>query len=84
MVPVHNKGDKQILKNYRPISLLPIAGKIYERLVYGRTYEFFIENNLMSKNQVLDQVILALIKLSLSLMKFINPLIIIFESELYF
>ena len=51
MVPVHNKGDKQILKNYRPISLLPIAGKIYERLVYGRTYEFFIENNLMSKNQ---------------------------------
>ena len=24
-VPVHEKGDKQILKNYLPISLLPIA-----------------------------------------------------------
>ena len=45
------KGDKQILKNYRPISLLPIAGKIFERLLYYRMFEFFIANNLMSKNQ---------------------------------
>ena len=31
VVPVHKKDDKQILKNYRPISLLPIADKIFER-----------------------------------------------------
>ena len=31
VVPVHEKGDKQILKYYRPISLLPVAGKIFER-----------------------------------------------------
>ena len=31
VVPVHNIGGKKILKNYRPISLLPIAGKIFER-----------------------------------------------------
>ena len=41
----------QILKNYRPISLLPIAGKNFERLLYGRMFEFFIANNLISKNQ---------------------------------
>ena len=27
-VPIHEKGDKQILKNYRPFTLLPICGKI--------------------------------------------------------
>ena len=51
MVPVHKKGDKQMLKNYRPISLLPTAGKVFERLLYDRMLEFFIENNLISKNQ---------------------------------
>ena len=28
VVPVHKKCDKQILKNYRPVSLLPIVSKI--------------------------------------------------------
>ena len=30
IVPVHKKGDKQIVDNYRPVSLLPILGKIFE------------------------------------------------------
>ena len=51
VVPVHKKGDKQILKNYWPISLLPIAGKIFERFLYDRMFEIFIANNLISKNQ---------------------------------
>ena len=51
VVPIHKKGDKQILKNYRPISLLPITGKIFERLLYDRMFEFFTENNLISDNQ---------------------------------
>ena len=29
IVPVHNKRDKLIIDNYRPISLLPISGKIF-------------------------------------------------------
>ena len=38
-------------KNYGPISLLPIAGKIFERLLYDKMFEFFIANNLISKSQ---------------------------------
>ena len=28
IVPIHKKGDKQTLKNYRLVPLLPICGKI--------------------------------------------------------
>ena len=41
VVPVHKKGNKQSLKNYRPISLLPICSKIFERLVYNEMFTFF-------------------------------------------
>ena len=30
IVPVHKKEDKQIVKDYRPVSLLPICGEIFE------------------------------------------------------
>ena len=50
-VPVFKKGDKQLLKNYRPISLLFIAAIIFERLHYNQMLEFFIRNDLISQNQ---------------------------------
>ena len=51
VVPVFKKGDKQILKNYRPISLLPVCGKIFEKLIFNEMFKFFIENDLISPNQ---------------------------------
>ena len=30
IVPVHKKDDKQMVDNYRPVSLLPILGKSFE------------------------------------------------------
>ena len=44
------KNKKQELKNYRPISLLPVSGKIFQRLLYGSMFTFFTENNLISQN----------------------------------
>ena len=47
IVPIHKKGDKQAVKSYRPVSLLPICGKIFERLVYNEMLNFFLENDLI-------------------------------------
>ena len=51
VVPVHKESDKQVLKNYLPVSLLPICGKVFERLIYNSLFEYFIENDLISPNQ---------------------------------
>ena len=52
VVPIHKKDDKQRLKNYRPISLLPISGKIFEKIIFNELFKFFIENELISPNQL--------------------------------
>ena len=45
------KSDKQSLKNYRPISLLPIFGKFFERIIYNNIFEYLTTNKLISDNQ---------------------------------
>ena len=51
VVPTYKKNDKQLVKNYRPISLFPICGKIFKRLIYNKLFHFFQGNNLISPNQ---------------------------------
>ena len=51
IVPIHKKGGKQNIKNYRPVSLLLICGKIFERLIFNEMLIYFSANNLTSKNQ---------------------------------
>ena len=40
VVSVHKTYDKQLLKDYCPISLLPICGKIHERIPYNSVFDF--------------------------------------------
>ena len=51
IVPIHKKGDKQCIVNYHPVLLLPICGKIFERLIFNPVFEFLEENKLLSPNQ---------------------------------
>ena len=51
IMPVHKKGDKQIVDNYRPVSLLPILGKIFEKIIFNSIFEYLEENNLPCPNQ---------------------------------
>ena len=45
VVPVHKKEDKSLVKNYRPISLLPIFAKVFERVIYISLFNNFLHNN---------------------------------------
>ena len=51
VMPIHKKGDKQTLKNYRPVPFLPICSKIFERLLYNKMFGFFLDKGLISANQ---------------------------------
>ena len=51
IVPVHKRGDKQILKIYRPVLLFPIYGEFFERTIFNEVLNFLLENNLISPNQ---------------------------------
>ena len=45
------KDDEQVINNYRPVSLLPIFGKIIERIIFNNIYRYLDEHNLLNPNQ---------------------------------
>ena len=51
VVPIHKEESKQLVKNCKPVSLLLICGKIFERLLYNEMYPYLIDNNLISAHQ---------------------------------
>ena len=48
---VHKKNSRQHKNNYRPISLLPICSKIFEKILFDSIYLYLHSNMLLSKNQ---------------------------------
>ena len=51
IVPVHKKNDKQLIKNYRPVLLLPVCGKIFEKIIFNLLLKYLEDNNLLNGNQ---------------------------------
>ena len=51
VVPCLKKDSKNLIKNYWPISLLPILSKVFERLTYNSLYNYFIQKILFDECQ---------------------------------
>ena len=51
VTPVYKKGNKELVKNYHPISLTSLVIKTLERLLYNRVFAFIESNNPVSKQQ---------------------------------
>ena len=45
------KNDKRLVNNYRTISLLPMFGKIFGKIIFNRIYVFLLKEELSNPNQ---------------------------------
>ena len=51
VIPLPKPGVKTDLNNYRPISILPILSKIFEKIVYKQLDYYLEQNNILFKHQ---------------------------------
>jgi hypothetical protein len=51
VTPIFKKKDKQLIKNYRPVSLLPLLSKIFEKILFKKIYQHLNDNGLITHNQ---------------------------------
>ena len=51
VTPLFKSDEADLLKNYRPISVLPTFSKILERIIYNRIYSHITENNMLYNKQ---------------------------------
>ena len=50
-IPLFKKGDKTLLENYRPISILPAIFKKFERIMFNQIHSHFLTHNLFYSGQ---------------------------------
>ena len=51
VIPLYKGGDKDDMNSYRPISLLPVLGKLLEKVISVRIVKFFDKFNLFCPQQ---------------------------------
>ena len=45
------KGDKQLIQNYRPVSLLSVCWKIFAKLIFNSLFKYLENNSLLNPYQ---------------------------------
>lgn len=51
VIPIHTKGKKDVLSNYKPVTLVPTLSKDFERLIATQIIKSLDSNNFLSKCQ---------------------------------
>ena len=51
VTPIFKEGDKTEKSNYRPISVLSVISRLFEKLVFDQLYQYMKENGLFSPDQ---------------------------------
>ena len=51
VTPIHKGGDKTSTNNFRPITINPVVGKIFEYVILRRLEDHVFTNNIINSNQ---------------------------------
>ena len=51
VIPLYKSGDRNNIINYRPISLLPVISKIFEKLIHARLISFLDKHDVIYSKQ---------------------------------
>ena len=51
ITPIPKCGDSKLVSNWRPIALVPLPGKVMERLIHKRLLEIILELNILAETQ---------------------------------
>ncbi len=51
IIPIHKKKERDIIENYRPICILPIMAKVFEKIFLKRFKDFIDQENILPDTQ---------------------------------
>ena len=51
VIPLYKSDDKMLINNYRPVSILPVFSKVFEKLMYSRLISFIDKYKTLYKYQ---------------------------------
>ena len=67
VIALFKKGNSELASNYRPISLLPLFSKVFERIMYNKLYTFLTANNILyplqfgfQKDRAIDHALIGM------------------------
>ena len=68
ITPIFKDGDRAEKSNYRPISVLLVISKLFEKLVFNQLFQYMIQNGLFTSDQSgflrLHSILTCLLKMS--------------------
>ena len=51
VIPLFKQSERAYMNNYRPISIIPVVAKVFERIIYDQLYAYLSDNNMIAAHQ---------------------------------